>query len=262
MGADEDFASCHSIHTFKPSTSFSRNCPTARFGAQTEISVKLRSVDTSKDTESNTPAKKLEEVLCRWQPAVVADLNEPVSQISGKMKCHIPDEEDMGVRLGGDTQLRLMFGNLLSDLVLACGDAAQLPKDVSPCLVLPKPFRIEITEFEKKHIKEMKRHLKAQNIRLYGTAFEDGRYLLRFLQGNRWSYEKTLEDMLRHMEWRCATHPIRYASVAPAMSSGFVYIHGRDRKHRPIIVFKTKHMKDVPEVSSNSFTKRICAQGL
>lgn len=190
---------------------------------------------------------------------------DPIVPFPKEAAYYVPLPED--IKLGdGETQLRLMFGSMLTDLLVDTFNemglnenkdnqthmsldkikSKDLPKSVPPSLLLKSPFDIKLSDFEITQIKEMRRFLKTRNVRLFGTIFEDGRYMLRYLQGNKWSPDRALDDMHKHMEWRGTSLPIRYASVSVTMPTGFIYIHGRDKAYRPIFVLRGKAMQNVP----------------
>ncbi|GAW81045.1 hypothetical protein PGO_092450 [Plasmodium gonderi] len=87
--------------------------------------------------------------------------------------------------------------------------------------------RQELDDFEKEKIQELKdfvNNLKKKENEGKGkeetyegifknTIFEDDNYVLRFLQGNEFHFEKCYYDMLRHLEWRDENLPVLYDDI-------------------------------------------------
>ncbi|CEL93319.1 unnamed protein product [Vitrella brassicaformis CCMP3155] len=87
----------------------------------------------------------------------------------------------------------------------------------------------------------------AGKVRLEGTVFDDDNFLLRFLQGNGWDLCKTARDVMHHLEWRRTALPVPLSHVQHLMHSGIIYLHGRDRCRRPIIVIRAKQLGQVTQ---------------
>jgi len=63
--------------------------------------------------------------------------------------------------------------------------------------------------------------------------------LMRFLYANGFKNEKMLNAVKEHTTWREQKIPAAYTdSVKQFLEKGVLYIHGRDNKFRPIIVFR------------------------
>eukprot|EP00923_Selenidium_pygospionis_P039637 GHVN01068853.1.p1 GENE.GHVN01068853.1~~GHVN01068853.1.p1 ORF type:complete len:226 (-),score=34.37 GHVN01068853.1:697-1374(-) len=191
-----------------------KTCRTATFGPA-HLNAERGGHEMSDNGHKGLEARFID-TLKRLQTASLDNAEPPVPPPPPAVLTFEPPPD--AVKIGVDeAQLRLVFGNMLSDMVLELNESPAIPDKLPINLVLKRPNPIPLTEFEKSHIKEMHRFLKAKGVRLYGTVFEDGRFMLRYLQGNKWDYEKTLEDMQRHMAWRGDNLPIRYASVASLM---------------------------------------------
>ena len=68
--------------------------------------------------------------------------------------------------------------------------------------------------------------------------------LIRYLQANRWNYQKTYNSVLQHQEWKMTTKP----EICPErglafMNRGFMYICNRDKHHRPVVVMNCQIAK-------------------
>nr|SCN60482.1 CRAL/TRIO domain-containing protein, putative [Plasmodium chabaudi adami] len=72
------------------------------------------------------------------------------------------------------------------------------------------------------------------------TLFNDDNYVLRFLQGNEFVYDKCYVDILRHLKWREENLPIKREDIKDIINNGYIYIHGRDKSMHPIIVINCK----------------------
>ncbi|KAK3234233.1 hypothetical protein CYMTET_55504 [Cymbomonas tetramitiformis] len=79
---------------------------------------------------------------------------------------------------------------------------------------------------------------KLEIVEFQGTCFHDPTNRLRFLQGNQWNFAEALKDMRAHIQWRSANlHDKRFDDTLNALlTKGVMYIHGRDKCMRPIIV--------------------------
>jgi glutaredoxin len=71
---------------------------------------------------------------------------------------------------------------------------------------------------------------------------------LRFLQAAAYNSEKAIDILIEHFEWRCLNLPAEINNKAmQILNTGFLYIHGRDHKFRPVIHIKpsviTKYQK-------------------
>jgi hypothetical protein len=67
---------------------------------------------------------------------------------------------------------------------------------------------------------------------------------LRLNQATSYNYSKTIKLILESIEWREANIPPRLTNkVLEILNCGFVYVHGRDCKFRPIIVINVEYYK-------------------
>ncbi|KNG76290.1 hypothetical protein PFMG_02099, partial [Plasmodium falciparum IGH-CR14] len=129
----------------------------------------------------------------------------------------------------------------------------------------------ELDDFEKQKIRELKEFVnklklkekdkekdKEKEVETYqtifkNTLFDDDNYVLRFLQGNEFVFERCYNDMLRHLTWRKENLPIPLSDVQIFLDKGYCYIHGRDKQMHPIIIINCKNIisantKDVLKV--------------
>ncbi|SBT71374.1 CRAL/TRIO domain-containing protein, putative [Plasmodium malariae] len=108
-------------------------------------------------------------------------------------------------------------------------------------------------EWEQKKVEEGKEKAETYESLFADTVFNDDNYVLRFLQGNEYNFEKCYYDMVRHLEWRKENLPVKYEDVKDILNNGYIYVHGRDKQMHPIIVincknFITANAKDVLKV--------------
>jgi len=62
--------------------------------------------------------------------------------------------------------------------------------------------------------------------------------ILRFLQANSFKLDKTLLAVKEHTNWKTTKLPIKVNDqIKEFLDKGYLYVHGRDHKFRPIIVF-------------------------
>ena len=93
----------------------------------------------------------------------------------------------------------------------------------------------EYLEIEKQHITALKKELRKMSPNL--EMFLEDCLILRFLQASRNDYQRTLDMILDHLKWKESIFPIRInENIRKILNSGFIYVHGRDCRYRPIIV--------------------------
>jgi len=67
---------------------------------------------------------------------------------------------------------------------------------------------------------------------------------LRCLQARAYDYEKTLENLLPHLDFRKIYIPTQLSDkTVEVLNTGFLYSHGRDNRFRPIIVIRAAIFK-------------------
>ncbi|ETW52908.1 hypothetical protein PFUGPA_05216 [Plasmodium falciparum Palo Alto/Uganda] len=153
----------------------------------------------------------------------------------------------------------------------------------------------ELDDFEKQKIRELKEFVnklklkekdkekdKEKEVETYqtifkNTLFDDDNYVLRFLQGNEFVFERCYNDMLRHLTWRKENLPIPLSDVQIFLDKGYCYIHGRDKQMHPIIIINCKNiisantnfkenvlnipiatLKDISKNLSCNYRSRLC----
>jgi hypothetical protein len=93
------------------------------------------------------------------------------------------------------------------------------------------------TPFENTKLDRLKAALSEQKIAL-PPAWDDT-VLLRLMYGTGWKTRKSVEAVLKHLDWISQSPPdkdIETLRLQPLLESGCLYIHGRDCRYRPCLV--------------------------
>lgn len=120
---------------------------------------------------------------------------------------------------------------------------------------------VEFTRFEQEHINAFKVYaikklegpqleteeaIESFKKRFGNTAFGEDGYLLRCLIGNSYKYPLCFDDMKENLIWRKNTLPIRRSEIETALARGIIYVHGRDRCMRPVIILQLSNAAKCP----------------
>lgn len=73
----------------------------------------------------------------------------------------------------------------------------------------------------------------------------DDRLMFRLLAAEKYDHAKTLHHMIEHSRWRRETFPVSYSMIAAILKSGFLYVCGRDKNFRPILILNVRKIVDV-----------------
>lgn len=101
-------------------------------------------------------------------------------------------------------------------------------------------------DWEISAIEQLERLLKTKNL---DKEFNlDRSDLLRFLYGQGWDTRKSVEAIQRHFEWiaEWPKYQTMYPLVQSILNSGGLYIHGRDKFYRPLIVLRPAKIAEYP----------------
>jgi hypothetical protein len=99
---------------------------------------------------------------------------------------------------------------------------------------------VEYNYFEIHKLKQLKRDIEKHNSDkpkklIYPEGWKESD-TLRFLQASGYNSFKTIEFLINHFEWRSKNLPIKLSDkTKEILNTGFIYIHGRDSRYRPII---------------------------
>jgi len=114
---------------------------------------------------------------------------------------------------------------------------------------------IEFEKSEIQHITSFKAYAQKHHYSL-GPMWTDN-MILRFLQANGFKNEKTLHSIQEHTTWSETMLPITLNDkIREFLNSGFLYVHGRDHKFRPIVVFNI-NLIDPKTVDFDVVTKAL-----
>lgn len=83
---------------------------------------------------------------------------------------------------------------------------------------------------------------------------------LKFLQATKFDNKQTIQNLINHTEWRKGYFPMKVDDKVIEILSklGFLYIHGRDRYFRPIIVCRAQaYVSNVNKYSYEEFLSAI-----
>jgi len=102
---------------------------------------------------------------------------------------------------------------------------------------------VEFICFEKAKLEELEIEIETYNINkknankkiIFPTDWQEYNSL-RFLQATSFDIKKTLEIIINHLDWRMENLPPNLTNkVMEVLNIGYIYIHGRDNRFRPII---------------------------
>ena len=97
-------------------------------------------------------------------------------------------------------------------------------------------YQIEYTEEEKEKIQEFKVFCQSKGVKIPNRDAE----ILKWLYGKGWSVQKAYDGLIAKIEWQGAKLPMNVSGrVFELLNLGFIYICGRDRFYRPIIVVRS-----------------------
>ena len=66
---------------------------------------------------------------------------------------------------------------------------------------------------------------------------------MRFLQATKYKTKKTVEAIQNHLQWREKSLPaVLNDASARLINSGFLYVHGRDRFFRPMLIINPRRL--------------------
>lgn len=68
--------------------------------------------------------------------------------------------------------------------------------------------------------------------------------MMRLLAAEKYNNTKALQRMIDHSKWIRETYPIRYNDIAPILKSGFLYVSGRDKMYRPLMILNVRKLID------------------
>lgn len=60
--------------------------------------------------------------------------------------------------------------------------------------------------------------------------------MLRVLQGKKWNFEQTANELVEHAQWKAATYPLQLDPIIDILNTGVIYGYKRDKSFRPVIM--------------------------
>jgi len=102
---------------------------------------------------------------------------------------------------------------------------------------------LDLRDREETHLNDFRNFLKVKNLSLPEGYDDDNRMVLRFLQGLKWDYQKTYDEVVEHSEWR-KTLNLDFNSYREDLELGVVYGIRRDKNMRPVIIINVRRMID------------------
>ena len=70
--------------------------------------------------------------------------------------------------------------------------------------------------------------------------------MLRLLHASQFNHKKTFHNIEHQILWRAENIPVKISdSVENMIKSGFMYVHGRDRNFRPLIVIRPRIVTEI-----------------
>jgi hypothetical protein len=99
---------------------------------------------------------------------------------------------------------------------------------------------VEYNQYEKLKLRELSKEIEKINSKKKGKfSLPDGWKEcnnLRFLQATQYNVTKTVEMLVNHIEWRKINLPVKVNDKSKEiLNLGFIYIHGRDSRFRPVM---------------------------
>ena len=96
-------------------------------------------------------------------------------------------------------------------------------------------------QWEYEHLEALERALEEERVSLPESFAVYDR--LRFLQATKYKTKKTVEAIQNHLQWRAESlPPVLNDASAQLINSGFIYVHGRDRFFRPMLIINPRRL--------------------
>ena len=102
---------------------------------------------------------------------------------------------------------------------------------------------LDLREREETHLNDFRNFLKVKNFSLPDGYDDENRLVLRFLQGLKWDYQKTYDEILEHAQFRSQLD-LDFEHYRQELELGVIYGCRRDKNMRPIIIVNVRRMID------------------
>ena len=101
---------------------------------------------------------------------------------------------------------------------------------------------MELREREETHLNDFRNFLKVKGLTLPAGYDDESRTVLRFLQGLKWNYQQSYDEILEHAKWRDTANLTNIEPFLQHLNSGIIYGLKRDKNLRPIIVVNVRRV--------------------
>ena len=113
-------------------------------------------------------------------------------------------------------------------------------------------FCVEIENYsleEKKRLLELYEFLKLKSFQIPTTyKYFD---LFKQYQGQNFDLEKTFVEVIKELCFKCEKLPVLLNDkIKEILNKGFIYVHGRDNRYRPLIFIKPSKYKELTDYSN------------
>ena len=92
-------------------------------------------------------------------------------------------------------------------------------------------------------MEDFRSFLRVKELTLPPGYDDENRMVLRFLQGLKWDYQKTYDEIVAHSEW-IKTQNFDYDAFKEDLELGVIYGVRRDKNMRPVIIVNVRRMID------------------
>jgi hypothetical protein len=107
-------------------------------------------------------------------------------------------------------------------------------------------YNTTFSPFENQILSKFESHLKTKHSKLKLPDYMTREELLRMLHARRFDFKKATECLMNYIQWREAKIPNGAISLYPKiehlLSTGAIYIHGRDHRYRPLLVLNLERL--------------------
>lgn len=102
----------------------------------------------------------------------------------------------------------------------------------------------KLREKEETHLADFRNFLKVKGLSIPPQYDDENRVVLRFLQGLKWNYQQTHDEIHEHAKWSTSINELKPETFWPLLQSGILYGLKRDIQQHPIIVFNVRRIID------------------
>ena len=115
----------------------------------------------------------------------------------------------------------------------------------NPNKIFRKIFdNVEYNDFEKNKLVEFKKSFSEKSEKSEKEDLIDDGINLRFLQSTEFDIGKTVILVQKHLKWRKVSLPVKINNnIISILNSGFIYLHGRDNRFRPMVIVSPRHFR-------------------